>query len=106
MMDIRFTDFSLSFFAVAPKPYRFGAFHNPLRNPNCFPLLSVYCIQRIVFASYINTGDLSHYPAMFLKSNGDDEMQAAFPVTLLECGPNGDQSRKILNKQITWAKQM
>ena len=44
----------------------------------------------------ISESDLSDYPGMFLKSNGDKGIEAAFPKAPLEAEPDGDRSQKIL----------
>lgn len=46
----------------------------------------------------ISESDLTDYPAMFLKGTGDNGLQAAFPKTPLEFGPDGDRSQKILKE--------
>jgi alpha-glucosidase len=44
----------------------------------------------------ISESDLSDYPGMFLKGNGDNGAEGTFPKTPLEFGPDGDRSLKIL----------
>lgn len=44
----------------------------------------------------ISESDLSDYPAMFLKSAGNNGAEAVFPQMPLEFGPDGDRSQKIL----------
>jgi len=44
----------------------------------------------------ISESDLSDYPGMFLKGNGNNGVQGAFPQVPLEFGPDGDRSLKIL----------
>ncbi len=43
----------------------------------------------------ISESDLSDYPALFLKGNGNNGMDAAFPKAPLEFVPDGDRSQKI-----------
>ncbi|MGY3052554.1 alpha-glucosidase [Pedobacter sp. UYEF25] len=44
----------------------------------------------------ISESDLSDYPALFLKGNGHNGLEGAFPKLPLEFGPDGDRSQKIL----------
>lgn len=46
----------------------------------------------------ISESDVRDYPCLFLKGTGDNGMQAAFPKTPLEFGPEGDRSLKILKE--------
>lgn len=44
----------------------------------------------------ISESDLSDYPALFLKSSGNNSVEGTFPKAPLEFGPDGDRSQKIL----------
>jgi len=44
----------------------------------------------------ISESDLSDYPALFLKGNGNNGMEGAFPKVPLEFAPDGDRSQKII----------
>ncbi len=46
----------------------------------------------------ISESDLIDYPAMFLKGTGSNGIQAVFPKTPLEFGPDGDRSLKYLKE--------
>lgn len=46
----------------------------------------------------ISESDLTDYPGLFLKGTGDNGMQAVFPKTPLEFGPDGDRSLKIVRE--------
>ncbi len=46
----------------------------------------------------ISESDLQDYPCMFLKSTGDNGVQAVFPKVPLQFGPDGDRSLKILQQ--------
>jgi len=46
----------------------------------------------------ISEADLSDYPGMFLKSNGNNGMKSVFPKCPLEFGDDGDRSVKILKE--------
>ncbi|MET4080915.1 alpha-glucosidase [Pedobacter sp. UYP30] len=44
----------------------------------------------------ISESDLSDYPGLFLKGNGNNGLEGAFPKVPLEFVPDGDRSQKIL----------
>lgn len=46
----------------------------------------------------ISESDLSDYPCMFLKGNGQNGIQSVFPKEPLEFGEDGDRSQKILKE--------
>jgi len=46
----------------------------------------------------ISESDLSDYPCMFLRGNGNNGMQSIFPKQPLEFGEDGDRSLKILKE--------
>lgn len=46
----------------------------------------------------ISEADLSDYPCMFLKGNGQNGMGSVFPHVPLEVGEDGDRSQKILKE--------
>lgn len=46
----------------------------------------------------ISESDLTDYPGLFLKSNGDNGMSSVFPKVPLEFGDDGDRSLKILKE--------
>jgi alpha-glucosidase len=46
----------------------------------------------------ISEADLSDYPCMFLKSNGNNGMKSVFPKCPLQFGEDGDRSVKILKE--------
>lgn len=46
----------------------------------------------------ISESDLSDYPGMFVKGNGDNGLTGTFPKVPLSFGPDGDRSLKILKK--------
>lgn len=46
----------------------------------------------------ISESDLTDYPALFFKSNGDNGMVSVFPKAPLEFGDDGDRSLKILKE--------
>ena len=58
--------------------------------------LPVLIDTRKQYKILISEADLSDYPGMFLKGTGNNGVEAAFPKTPLEFGPDGDRSQKIL----------
>ncbi|MDQ2752572.1 MAG: glycoside hydrolase family 97 protein, partial [Bacteroidota bacterium] len=46
----------------------------------------------------VSEADLEDYPCIFLKSTGDNGVQAVFPKVPIEFGPDGDRSLKILQQ--------
>ncbi|WP_316809248.1 glycoside hydrolase family 97 protein [Pedobacter agri] len=46
----------------------------------------------------VSESDLSDYPCLFLKGNGNNKIQAAFPKSPLRFAPDGDRSLKIIEE--------
>lgn len=58
-------------------------------------LLPVLIDTRKEYKILISESDLTDYPALFFKSNGDNSMSSIFPKVPLEFGEDGDRSLKI-----------
>lgn len=58
-------------------------------------LLPVLIDTRKEYKILISESDLTDYPALFFKSNGDNSMSSIFPKAPLEFGEDGDRSLKI-----------
>ncbi|RZK21359.1 MAG: glycoside hydrolase family 97 protein [Pedobacter sp.] len=52
----------------------------------------------------VSESDLSDYPCLFLKGNGNNKIQAAFPKSPLRFAPDGDRSLKIIEEASYIAK--
>ena len=79
------------------EPYTHGASANwkPADKMSTLPVLVDTKKQ---YKLLISESDLSDYPGMFLKGTGNNGLQAVFPKTPLEFGPDGDRSLKILKE--------
>lgn len=58
-------------------------------------LLPVLIDTQKEYKILISESDLTDYPALFFKSNGDNSMSSIFPKVPLEFGEDGDRSLKI-----------
>lgn len=56
------------------------------------------------YSILVSESDLHDYPAMFLKGNGQNGIESAFPKQPLEFGEDGDRSLKILQEAAYIAK--